>query len=151
MGKLRIDSVLQYSSVYMCARTYTAPFLCMCTCLCVFAVCVSTECQRFEPRDKCMKCYCGGAGPAPEEVLGFDNALTRNALQATAKWACRCSGVGSQVWTVQFWPLRLLGGPSRSAVVQKRELPEGKWSESGCRFVCKLSLFECVCVCVFSL
>lgn len=48
-----------------------------------------------------MKCYCGGAGPAPEEVLGFDNALTRNALQAAAKWACRCSGVGSQDWSAR--------------------------------------------------
>lgn len=47
-----------------------------------------------------MKCYCGGLGPAPEEVLGFDSALTRNALQATAKWACHCSGVGSQVGPV---------------------------------------------------
>lgn len=48
-----------------------------------------------------MKCYCGGAGPAPEEVLGFDNALARNARQAAAKWACRCSGVGSQDWSAQ--------------------------------------------------
>lgn len=103
-----------------------------------------------------MKCYCGGAGPAPEEVLGFDNALTRNALQAAAKWACRCSGVGSQVWSVQFWPLRRLGGPFCSAVVQKerereegeeREREEGEereQGERGCRFVCscKLSLYR---------
>lgn len=75
-------------------------------------------------RDKCMKCYCGGAGPAPEEVLGFDNALTRNALQAAAKWACRCSGVGSQVWSAQFWPLRCLGGPFCSAVVQRERESE---------------------------
>lgn len=44
------------------------------------SVCVHCLCHRPKPRDKCMKCYCGGAGPAPEEVLGFDSALTRNAL-----------------------------------------------------------------------
>lgn len=117
-------------------------------------------------RDKCMKCYCGGAGPAPEEVLGFDNALTRNALQAAAKWACRCSGVGSQVWSVQFWPLRCLGGPFCSAVVQrerererakekekeKRE-KEGREGEGLCVLVSSvcIDLNECVCVCVFPL
>lgn len=82
-------------------------------------------------RDKCMKCYCGGAGPAPEEVLGFDNALTRNALQAAAKWACRCSGVGSQVWSVQFWPLRCLGGPFCSAVVQRERERESEREGQG--------------------
>ena len=55
------------------------------------------KCCSTKPPDKYMTCYCGGAGAAPEEVLGFDNALTKNALQAAAKWACRFSGVGSQV------------------------------------------------------
>lgn len=66
----------------------------VCACTSVY---VGMKCCRTKPPDKYMKCYCGGAGPAPEEVLGFDNALTKNALQAAAKWACRFAGVGSQV------------------------------------------------------
>ena len=97
-----------------------------------------------------MKCYCGGAGPAPEEVLGFDNALTRNALQAAAKGACRCSGVGSQVWSVQF-----LAPPTPRGTVLLRCCSEGaregegeeggrERETRGCRFVCscKLSLYR---------
>lgn len=153
-AKIRIKTVFcntvvhhacKYAHILPCAR------VCVCTWVCV---CAHVVCLWLKPANKCIKCYCGGAGPSPEEVLVFDNALTRNALQASAKWACRCSGVGSQVWSVQFWPLRHLGGPSRSAVVQK----EGKESERRERrrgFVCscKLSLYksEWVCVCVFPL
>lgn len=65
-----------------------------CVCVCVYA---GLKRCRTKPPHTSMKCYCGGAGAAPEEVLGFDNALTKNAPQAAAKWACRSSGVGSQV------------------------------------------------------
>lgn len=63
-------------------------------CMRVYA---ATRCWGTKAPDKYMKCYCAGAGAAPEEVLGFDNALTKNAPRAAAKWACRFSGVGSQV------------------------------------------------------
>lgn len=90
-------------------------------------------------------------------MLGFDNALTRNAAQAAAKWACRCSGVGSQVWSVRFWTLRRLGGPFCSAVVQREE--EDKRGKEGSEAVVLcvrvssvcIDLNECVCVCVFPL
>lgn len=101
------NNVLQYSSPNMCTCTPDTHTFQSCLSVCV---CVSEGCNRLKPTDKCMKCYCGAAGWAPEEVLGFDNALTRNAMQATAKWACRCSGVGSQVWSAQFWPIQRLWG-----------------------------------------
>lgn len=146
------------SCVHACTCIHTAcmPFFLMYAHMHLFSVCVSIKCKSLKPRDKCMKCYCGGAGPAPEEVLGFDNALTRNALQAAAKWACRCPRVGSQVWSVQFWTLRRLGGPFCSAVVQKEGEPEGKEGREGVGLCVLVSLVcidfnECVCVCVFPL
>lgn len=101
-----------------------------------------------------MKCHCGGAGLAPEEVLSFDNALTRNALQAAAKWACPFSGVGRQVWSVQFWTLRHPGGRTKGRR-EGRESERKRERERGCRFVCSCTLslyrFEWVRLCVFPL
>lgn len=109
---------------------------------------------RTEPPDRSMKCDCGGAGAAPDEVLGFDNAPTKNAPQAAAKWACRFSGVGSQVLVPSA--LQTLGGPrwggeGRSGPLLFRKMEEkGERREGerrggggGCRFVCscKLSLY----------
>lgn len=106
-----------------------------------------------------MKCYCGGAGPAPEEVLGFDNALTRNARQAVAKWACLCSGVGSQDWSAQPpyppSPRGTVQAPPLFLKKKTKKLLDGrekKGSERVSVGVCSWKLswcgFECVCVCL---
>lgn len=97
----------------------------------------------FSVRNKCMKCYCGCFGRAPEEVLGFDNALTKNSLQLSPSG--RVSAVGSEAKFGWLWPLWRLGGLLRSMeellFTQHREC-------IGRRIVCVLSIWMSVCLCV---
>lgn len=117
----------------------------------------------FSVRNKCMKCYCGCFGWAPEEVLGFDNALTRNALQLSPSGCV--SAVGSEAKFGWLWPLWRLGGLLRSMeellFTQHRECIDRElWVcfeyLNECAFVCEcvhacvgacLCVCTCVCVC----
>lgn len=138
----RLAKVIKSAGVKM-----QPPLLQECVHACVFTSVGSVA----EPPDRSMKCDCG-AGAAPDQVLGFDNAPTKNALQAAAKWACRFSGVGSQVLVRSApdprWPSVGRGGEGRSGPLLFRKMEEkeerrggqGRRGGGGCRFVCSCKL-----------